>query len=148
MKKVDFKDGLKGYSGKSSDGLVYYYHPGLKRYLARRIPSMPHQAMNDKYKKISANLKTLKPSAAYRSEMKAYLQLMKAEDETITLISWHNLFVKMMWEMQKKYPKVNLETITREQIESEALPCRNVKTAVEAGLLPKYEGYNKLKAMM
>ena len=50
------------------------------------------------------------------------------------------LFLKLMWAMAKMRG-LDLEFLTRETIESENLPCRSVKDAVEAGLLPMVKGY-------
>jgi hypothetical protein len=51
----------------------------------------------------------------------------------------------MLWAMQAKYPDlVNLSTITKDEIIAQDLPCRSVKRAVEAGLLPKIPGYEYL----
>jgi hypothetical protein len=46
--------------------------------------------------------------------------------------------------MQKAMPvSVDLKTITREQIASQNLPCRTLRDAIEAGLLPMVEGYQR-----
>jgi hypothetical protein len=54
-----------------------------------------------------------------------------------------------MWALQKKMPEdVNLQTIDREQVEMNNLPCICVRDAIEAGLLPKVKGYERLDSMM
>jgi len=143
--KVKLKNPLKKYSGKA-EGLIYYYHSGMNSTLARKIPVMPHQPINDHYRKISKALKAINPSPEYRQNFKEYLALLKADDDEITMISWHNLYVQMMWKLKAKFPALNLEKITRQQIISENLPCRTLKTAVEAKLLPMVGGYKQFTA--
>ena len=53
-----------------------------------------------------------------------------------------------MYNLPKVEPYIELEAITREQIEANNLPCRSVKRAVEAGLLPRVGGYEMLDRLM
>jgi len=146
--KVKLNDKIVSYSGKL-DNMIYYYNPLAKGVVARRRPTMPHQKMNDKYRLVAQRFKAINPSIAYRKDFAAYLDIIKENDDDVRMGCWHNLFVKMMWALATKYPdKVNLETLTREQIESKKLPCRCVRDAVQAGLLPAYEGYKKLTALI
>ncbi len=142
--KVTVKEGIKGFSGKL-DGAIYYYHPRLKRTLMRKEFKMPHQPQNDTYRSIAQNLKQLDPSEAYRYDFKIYLSLLRDKDETIAVPSWYGIFTKMMWAMKKKYSDtINLETLTREQIVAQNLPCRSVKAAVADGLLPEVTNWELL----
>ena len=143
--KVKMKKNIVQYSGKA-DGLVFYYHPGINTMLARKKPKMPHQPINDRYKKISKALKAINPAPEYRQNFKEYLVELKKGDADLTMITWHNLFVKMMWNLAAKFPAIKLETITRTQIISGNLPCRNLKAAVEAGIIPMVGGYKKFTA--
>jgi hypothetical protein len=43
-------------------------------------------------------------------------------------------------------PEVDLRTISRETIYQNDLPCKSVKQAVEAGLLPVVKGYERMNA--
>lgn len=142
--KAYVKEGIKGFSGEL-DGMIYYYHPRLKRTLMRKKPKMPLQEQNIGYRSIARQLKDLEPSAEYRYDFKLYLSQLRDRDEDVNLPSWYALFVKMMWAMQAKYPdQVDLKTITRDQVLSQDLPCRSVKTAVEDGLLPQVPGWDNL----
>jgi hypothetical protein len=62
--------------------------------------------------------------------------------------SWNNAWLKLMFALQKAMPEtVDLKTITREQIYEQNLPCKTVKDAIEAGLLPvmpEYQRWDKL----
>ncbi len=141
--KAKFKAGLAGFSGKL-DGAVYYYHPKLERWLVRKQPNMPIQAKNIEYKNVSQRLSALKVSEAYKRNFKSYLAELRDQDSRVRVPSWWSLFVKMMWKMQAEYPEqVDLTQITREQIESQALPCRSVSSAIEAGLLEAVPGCEK-----
>jgi hypothetical protein len=108
---------------------------------------MPHQEMNDTYRDVARNLKALQPSAPYKSNFAIYTSKRRDEDENLLIVSWYNLYIKMMWAMQAKYPStVDLRTITREQITLQNLPCKTVKAAIEDGLLPPVNGYEILIA--
>jgi len=57
------------------------------------------------------------------------------------LNSWNNLFLKIMFAMQKAMPEdVDHRTLTGEQIVNQNLPCRALESAVEAGMIPKLKG--------
>lgn len=142
--KLDY--GIMGLSG-SRDGTIFYYHPRLRATLMRKKPKMPHQEMNDTYRDVAQNLKALQPSAAYKSNFSLYLSKRRDGDENLLVVSWYNLYIKMMWAMQAKYAAtVDLRTITREQITLQNLPCKTVKAAIEDGLLPPINGYESLIA--
>ena len=142
--KATVKQGIKGFSGKL-DGAVYYYHPRLQRTLMRRAPKMPIQPQNIEYGDISRQIKAIQPSEGYRNDFRMYLNELRERDDSVRLPSWYSLYVKMLWAMQAKYPEqVNLKTITKAQIREQELPCRSVKCAVEAGLLPEVPGYQYL----
>jgi hypothetical protein len=141
--KAQFKAGLAGFSGKL-DGAVYYYHPKLKRWLMRKQPNMPLQAKNIEYRNVAQRLSALQVSEGYKRDFKRYLAELRDQDAKVLVPSWWSLFVKMMWKMQAAYPdQVDLTQITRAQIESQALPCRSVSLAIEAGLLEAVPGYEK-----
>jgi len=146
--KVHYKKAMCGYSG-TSDGAVYYYHPGLELSLVRDYVKPRESNQNQRVKAIMANLKLILPSDGYKQNFKDYLlsyNKMK-EHQNKLMLSWNNLYMKMMFAMEKAYPEIDLTTLTREQIFAEDLPCQSVKRAVEANLLPVVDGYqwwNKL----
>ena len=128
-----------------SEKYIQYYHPNLHCTIIRRKSQMPHQPQNDLYKQISLNLKALNPSPAYKSDFQIYTTLLRQKDENLRIPSWYPLFVKLMWNMQAKYPEqVDLKTITKEEIISKNLPCRSVKAAIEDGLLTPIESWEFL----
>jgi hypothetical protein len=133
--KVTFAKNVKKQTG-TIDDMIYYTVPGNSTIYGRRVPKMPHQPMNDKFKNISLALKAINPSEAYRADLKEYLDQLKEDDPEVTFLSWHNIYVKMMWALAAKFPSVNLETITKEQIYAENLPCKTVLEAIDAELIP------------
>lgn len=143
--KVRYKRALCGYSG-TVDEAVYYYHPGLDENLMRVYVRPKISMSNFRLRDIMANLKTLAPSEGYKRNLKDYLLAYKLQKEhrQEKILTWNNLFLKLMYAMEKAYPEVFLTTLTREQIYADNLPCRMVKAAVEAGLLPLVEGYQRL----
>ncbi len=96
------------------------------------------------YRQISASLRAIKPSQAYKNDFKVYTSLYKdLPDAKKSVSGWYNLYVKMLWDMQKA-GLADLKTLTRQQIYDGDLPCKSVKSAVEAGLLPEVLNYQSL----
>ena len=62
--------------------------------------------------------------------------------------SWVNMYLKLMREMAKQDPSIDLLTLTREEIYTRALPCISIKRAVDAGLLPVVYDYSHLDREM
>jgi hypothetical protein len=144
--KVTTDYGILGLSG-SREGTILYYHPRLQATLMRSKPKMPHQLINDTYREIARQRKKIQPSEAYKKNFRFYTSQLTDEVPTLKVASWYNLYVKMLWTMQAKYPDtVNLLTLTREQIYEQDLPCKTLKMAVEAGLLPEVKGYDSFTA--
>ncbi len=143
--KVNISKGIKGYSG-TSDGGVYYYHPKLKVCLMREYVVPDNKPNTDRTKAIMANLKLITPSAAYKQNFKDYLygynDLKEHRDKPV--LSWYNLYIRMLFAMQDSIPGVSLLTLSRAQIYAENLPCKTVAAAVEAGLLPPVPEYARL----
>lgn len=141
--KVHLKKGLAGYTGKA-DGAVYYYHPKLKLCLARNYVVPNNKRNTDRHKAIMKNLKLLTPSQAYKNNFNDYLLAYNNHKDyrDRPLLSWNNLFLKMLFAMQKALPEsVDLKTLTREQIFEQNLPCKTLKSSIEAGLLPQMKGW-------
>ncbi len=140
--KAALKNILMAYTGKC-DGLVFYYNPRLERVLVRSIPVFTPNENNHRMGRIAHNLKALNVSEGFRLDMITYTELFRKEWKEPSCNSWYNVFNKMMWAMNKLLG-VDLETVTRLQIETQELPCRSVKSAVEGGLLPPVTGWQRL----
>jgi hypothetical protein len=89
----------------------------------------------------------LHPTQGYKDDLHQYaiwLRRQRAHRYDGILV-WNNLYSKIMFAMAKAMPEtVDLETITRAQIETANLPCRTVKQAVEADLIPRVVNYESL----
>jgi hypothetical protein len=72
--------------------------------------------------------------------MIGYNKLKANEDRPVQC--WNNLYNKLMFAMQRTMG-IPLAEITREMITDLDLPCSSVKAAVEAGLLPWVNGYER-----
>jgi hypothetical protein len=140
--KVTFQYGLAGYTGKA-DGLVYCYSKELGRVYARRNTYPKLTAENERVGSITAALFAIKPSKAYINDLYPYRARYNAlrENHQHPMRSWSALYLKMMYNMAKEDPTIDLRTLTREEIYSRDLPCISIKSAVEAGLLPEVFGY-------
>ena len=137
--EVVFKNILKAYSGKC-DGLVYYYNSRLDRVLCRRHVIPPLNKHNRRMAAISRNLKALNPASEFVNDLKIYAALYQDAP-----LSGQNVYIKLMYTLARTYD-VDLSTLTREQITEQELPCATVNQAVEAGLLPPVQGYERLTA--
>ena len=147
-----FKNMLQAYRG-TCDGLVYYYNPRLQRIIVRPHVKPRPSAQTRRFAAIAKNLKALAPSEAFKTDMTVYTDIYnrrlgsKSRPEHI-LSNWYNAYMKMMYALPKAEPYIDLEAITRAQIEANDLPCRSVKRAVEAGLLEAVPGYELLDKLM
>ena len=146
--EVSFKNLLKAYSGKC-DGLVYYYNRRLNKVIARRLPNSKPHAGNKRMSAISHALKALKPSKAYRSDLKLYTELLRMQlgANAVSFYSWCNVFRKLMFALAKKY-SLDLAILTRVDIYSQNLPCITLVAAIEDCLLPAVHGYERFIAEM
>ncbi|MDD4223046.1 MAG: hypothetical protein PHD87_00470 [Candidatus Cloacimonetes bacterium] len=147
--KARFKNMLLGYTG-TCDGLVYYFNRRLNRVIVRLHVKPRTSENNRRFGRIATNLKRLNLSAGFRQDLRIYTDLFNSHtaNQDITLQSWYNAFSKLMWNLAKLYPGLDLEFVTRAQIEAGDLPCRSVKRAVEAGLLPPVNGSELLDKLM
>ena len=135
-----------GYTGKADDSVIYF-SPKLGRYIIRRRPKYVEQEQNLSFSRIQKRIFALKPSEAYKQDMKQYLQIYNAQMKKIDrpIRAWNLLYSKLMWNMHWVCG-VDLESITRDQLQD--LPCCNVKSAVEAGLIPRIRAFEQFTAFI
>lgn len=148
--KVLFKHLIGGYTGKADD-LCLYYNKYLNRVIIRRIPKVKLTQQHTDFALVSGQFRKLNISQAYKDDFKVYSDLYSRlrSVQNNPIGNWYGLFVKMMYAMAKVDPEhIDLKTITRAQIETENLPCRSIKQAVEAGLIPSVRNYDKLDNAM
>lgn len=140
--QATLKNIMLAYSGKC-DGLVFYYNPRLDRMLVRSLPEFKPTENNRRLARIAANLKALGLSENFRLDLITYTELYRHEQRDTNCSGWYCLFNKLMWALAKQLG-IDLEALTRQQIMAQNLPCRSVKSAVNAGLLPPVTGYERL----
>ena len=147
--KAFFKNGIMGYRG-TCDGLTYYYNRRLGRILVRAYVKPKSHWATRRMGTVSGNLKALGLSEGFIGDLRVYTDIYNRRTchEDSILTNWYIAFTKMMWNLAKSDPAIDLSTITREQIEANDLPCRSVKRAVEAGLLVPVNGYELLTQVM
>ncbi|MDY0152465.1 MAG: hypothetical protein RBS43_09355 [Candidatus Cloacimonas sp.] len=139
---------LGEFTGKL-DGLIYYRSRITGKLYVRRQWEMKDHPAFPAFSSANRAIFVLNPSAAYKQNLKDYLQLynMLPDEANKPMNSWTNIYVKLMFAMQKALPEtVDLKTITRTQIEQQSLPCHTLKTAIEAGLLPAVKCYTRFTA--
>lgn len=147
--KTTFKYNLQGLTGKMDDK-IFYYHPGKREVYVRSYVRAKRNPSAEKMQTVMQNLKLIQPSAAYIRDLKDYLILYNKlrKNQNAKLITWMNLYLKIMFALQKKYSEVDLTTLSREQIYRQQLPCRSVCEAVLAELLPAVRNYHGLTAQL
>jgi hypothetical protein len=143
--KVKFKNMLHGYTGKA-DEMIYYMDSRTGKVYARRQFELKNHPAHKPFRQAQQQIYQVKPSSEYQYNLHdyclSYNQLPDYKDKPI--FTWCQVYNKLMWAMQKTMPdKVDLKTITREQIYAQNLPCRTLKDAIDAGLLPAVEGYER-----
>lgn len=128
------------------DCIVYCSYRDGEVIVARRYVYPKLSAQNSIFAARNKNLFQLKPSDGYKADCRAYLRgyINTAPGLDKPILSWNNLYVKLMSSMAQKYPSLDLCTLTREEIFAQQLPCISIKSTVEAGLLPKVRGWEKL----
>ncbi|NLW18934.1 MAG: hypothetical protein GXY81_04510 [Candidatus Cloacimonetes bacterium] len=135
---------FQSFSGKA-DGMVYYFNRRLGKIIAREYVKPRANKNNQRFKDVAANLKALNPSEGFRMDLSVYVDIYNSavRNWEKPLLNWHNAFLKLMWAMARDL-HLDLATLTREQIETQELPCITVMDAVEAGYLPPVTSYESL----
>ncbi len=143
--KVRFQNMLQGYTGKA-DNLIFYRDSRTGNIYARRTFKFKKHPAHPGFRQAQKQIYALQPSEEYKYNLLDYCALYNAlpENREKPLFTWCQVYNKLMWAMQNALPgEVDLKTITRQQIEEEGLPCRTLKDAIEAGLLPEVDGYTR-----
>lgn len=146
--KVSFQYGLAGYTGKAQN-LVYYYDKTAGRVFSRRYVYPTLTEENRRVGKITTNIYSLSPSAGYKENLRVYALFYNGLRSTEKpLRSWSNAYLRLMFRLAEAYPEIDLKTLTRDEIYANDLPCVSVKRAVQAGLIPKVQGWERLDALL
>lgn len=139
--RVTYKYGIGGLRGRA-DGMVFCYNRYLGRPYTRKMVYPKITEKNVSFGNVTANIFRINPSQGYRDDMYYYMARYRNLNEAnMSLITWSNFYLKLMYDMAKADNTIDLRTLTREEIYSRDLPCISVKKAVEAGLLPVVYDY-------
>lgn len=123
------------------DGLVYYGNKNTNNIYARRYVKPKYTEVNKKLGLATKHLCAMNVPDEFTNELKRYVMLYNAnipEDEK-PIRSSHNVFIKLMY-AQAKALGIDILDLNWEMVESQDLPCRSVKSAIEAGLLAEVKG--------
>ena len=58
--------------------------------------------------------------------------------------TWPNVYLKVMRDMLKNYPDLDIKKLTREEIIKKNLPCQSIASAIQAGYLKKVRDWREL----
>ena len=148
--KVKYKNLIAGYTGKADDSVIYL-HKETGQFIIRRRPKVTLNPQNHDISNISSNLRKIQPSDAYKNDLRTYIFAYRQAriKNRKHFISWNNVYYTLLYEMQNQMPgQLDLKTLTREQIYDQDLPCKNVASAIQSGLLPKVADWAELTAMI
>jgi hypothetical protein len=136
--KVKFKGSIRGMRGiNRREDLVYCnYNKGLLN-VVRTLPKREATEQNVSFGKTTTNLHDLYKSTSpeYKENMSVYAIFLSQLPEVYRKPSGYALFIRMMWTLKKKFPEIDLETITREDIIKHEYPIRTVAEAMASGVL-------------
>ena len=132
VKMANYGPCLKG----TVNGLVYYGNKNTNEIYARRYVKPKYSEVNKKLGLATKHLSAMNPPEEFMEDLKRYVLLYnsKISEYEKPIHSSYNLFIKLM-HAQAKALGIDVLELSWEIIENQKLPCRSVKTAVEAGLL-------------
>ncbi len=126
------------------DGLVLYRNKHSNKLFARKPGVFVDHPGQKPFKNAQQAIYVLQPSGAFKQNLRDYLIAYNSlpDNEGREAHAWNNLYNKLMFAMQRQLG-IPLATLTHQMITDLNLPCRRVKAAVEAGLLPLVKGYER-----
>ena len=139
--------GIPGDLTGKVDDLVLYRNKRGNKLFARKHGVFTDHPGQAPFRSAQQAIYALQPSEGYKRNLREYLigyNNLKINDGR-EVHAWNNLYNKLMFAMQRQ-TGIPLATLTRQMITDLELPCRSVKSAVEAGLLPMVKGMERLGA--
>ncbi len=143
--KVTFKNMVHGFTG-TADEMIFYMSKRNGKIYARRKFKFKNHSGQPPFKQAQNQIYLIQPSQDFKYNLLDYILGYNdlPQNRLKQVFSWCHIYNKMMWAMQKAMPgQVDLKTITRQQIYDQNLPCKTLKAAIEFGLLPEVEGYQR-----
>ena len=130
----------------NEDKYVTYYNSHLDRYISRRKVMPKPSVSNAIMKEIFDFAKRIVISEEYKEDCRKYIQRYNREyhSQGKSMSTWPNVYLKVMREMLKAYPDLDLKKLTREEIIKKNLPCQSIASAIQAGYLKKVRDWREL----
>lgn len=143
--KTRFQYGLPGFSGKVGE-LTYCYDRRSGTVYARRYRYPKLKDNHHRMGRIAQNLFALRPSEEFKHDCRNYANAYARgkSPRQARIGTWSNCYLHLMYALSRAYPQIDLESLGREQIYAQDLPCISIKRAVEAGLLDPVPDYQRM----
>jgi len=134
----------------NEDKYVTYYNSHLDRYISRRKVMPKPSVSNAIMKEIFDFAKRIVISEEYKEDCRKYIQRYNSEyhSQGKPMSTWPNVFLKVMRDMLKAYPDLDLKKLTREEIIKKNLPCQSLASAIQAGYLDKVRDWQQLTSLI
>ena len=129
---------------------VIYYNSKLDKYIVRR-KVIPKPTINNKLmKEIFDFAKRIGLSEEYKEDCRKYIQRYNREyhSQGKPMSTWPNVYLKVMRDMLKNYPDLDIKKLTKEEIIKKNLPCCSITSAIKAGYLDKVHDWQQLNALI
>lgn len=143
--KAYVKIALPGYTGNTDD-MVIYYNSTLNCLIARKKVIPKFTPNNKDVQEIFALAKRLVLSPGFMKDCREYIRLYNRHfrRKHRSLSSWPAVWMKLMRNLVRLYPSLDLASLTREDIVNNALPCGSIAAAVQARCLESVPGASTL----
>ena len=129
---------------------IIYYNSKLDKYIVRRKvipkPNINNELMNE----IFNFAKRIDISEEYKENCRKYIQRYNSEyhSQGKPMNTWPNVYLKVMRDMLKEYPDLDIKKLTREEIIKKNLPCQSIASAIDARYLNKVRDWQQLNALI
>ena len=135
---------------ENEEKYVTYYNSHLDKYISRRKVIPKPSVSNAIMKGIFDFAKRIIISEEYKEDCRKYIQRYNREyhSQGKPMSTWPNVFLKVMREMLKNYPDLDIKKLTREEIIKKNLPSQSIASAIEAGYLNKVRTWQQLTALI
>ncbi|HPT72936.1 MAG TPA: hypothetical protein PLE74_11740 [Candidatus Cloacimonadota bacterium] len=130
--KVIFKNGILALSGKNpKDGLIYCYNRKRNECIARKPGRFTPTEATERLTRVSKNILIIYKQLpeGYKLNFKCYVRLNPKFSNPFAL------FIKIMWMLYDRFPEIDLETITIDELRDSNYPIHSVAEMIESGLL-------------
>jgi hypothetical protein len=142
--KPRFKHNVKTTHGiDRKEDLVYCEYNEGELIIAKHLPQRPLYNSNISFGNISTNLRllyeTLSPD--FKQDLSSYTMMYRSvrHNPHKIAISSYSIFTKMIWNLKKQMPEIDLLILCRNDILKNEYPVRTVAEAMKTGLLLKIE---------